>query len=60
MITIFANYPDVLEVKDICALLRIGRVQAYELLNSGVIPYRRIGRIYKVRKEALIEYLRSA
>ena len=56
----FDGYPDVLGVKDVCTLLRIGRVQAYSLLHSGVIPYRRIGRIYKVRKEALIEYLRSA
>ncbi len=53
------NYPDVLEVKDICSILRIGRKTAYQLLNSGKIPHRRIGRIYKIRKDAVIDYLQK-
>ena len=53
------NYPDVLEVKDICSILRIGRKTAYQLLNSGKIPYRRIGRINKIRKDAVIDYLQK-
>lgn len=53
------NYPDVLEIKDICSILRIGRKTAYQLLNSGAIPYRRIGRNYKIRKDAVIHYLQE-
>lgn len=53
------NYPDVLEVKDICSILRIGRKTAYQLLNSGAIPHRRIGRKYKIRKNAVIQYLQE-
>lgn len=53
------NYPDVLEVKDICSILRIGRKTAYQLLQSGSIPYRRIGRNYKIRKDAVIHYLQE-
>lgn len=53
------NYPDVLEVKDICSILRIGRKTAYQLLNSGKIPHRRIGRIYKICKDAVIDYLQK-
>lgn len=53
------NFPDVLEVKDICSILRIGRKTAYQLLNSGKIPYRRIGRNYKIRKDAVIDYLQE-
>lgn len=56
----FDNYPDVLEVKDICELLHIGRTQVYKLFHGGEIPYKRIGRVYKIRKEAVIEYLQAA
>ena len=51
------NYQDVLEIKDICAVLRIGRKTAYKLLQSGQIPYCKVGRNYKIRKDALIAYL---
>ena len=51
------NYQDILEIKDICAVLRIGRKTAYKLLQSGQIPYRKVGRNYKIRKDALIAYL---
>lgn len=53
------KYPDVLEVKDICSILRIGRKTAYQLLNSDKIPCRRIGRNYKIRKDAVIDYLQE-
>lgn len=53
----FETYPDVLDVKDLCSILRIGRKTAYHLLKSGVIPYRRIGRNYKIRKDTIIEYM---
>lgn len=51
------NYPDVLNVKDMCSALRISRKTAYRLLNEGRIPCRRIGRNYKIRKDAVITYL---
>jgi len=51
------RYKEVLDIKDICEVLRVGRVKAYQLLNEGKIPYKRIGRHYRVRKEAVIEYL---
>ncbi len=51
------TYADVLEIKDVCAILKIGRKTAYCLLQSGEIAYRRIGRIYKIPKVAVIQYL---
>lgn len=51
------SYNEVLDINDICKVLRIGRTKAYQLLNKGEIPYRRIGRDYRVRKEAVIKYL---
>lgn len=50
-------YSDILDVKDLCAILRIGRKTAYQLLRSGAIPYRKIGRNYKIRKDMVIRYL---
>lgn len=51
------NYRDVLDTKDLCEILRIGRKTAYSLLTSGEIPCRRIGRKYRIRKDSVIEYL---
>lgn len=50
-------YNDILDVKDLCEILRIGRKKAYQLLRSGVIPYRKIGRNYKIPKELVIKYI---
>lgn len=54
------TYQDVLDIKDMCKVLRIGRKTAYKLLQTGQIPYRKIGRNYKIRKDALITYLEES
>ena len=54
------GYDDVLEIKDLCAILKIGRKTVYKLLQDGDIPYRRIGRVYKIPKDALIQYLHKS
>lgn len=51
------NYHDVLNIKDMCTALKIGRKTAYRLLQEGKIPYRRIGRNYKISKQAIVSYL---
>lgn len=51
------TYKDVLDTKELCEILRIGRKTAYGILRSGEIPCRRIGRGYKIQKQAVIEYL---
>lgn len=51
------SYGDVLETKDICRILKIGKRNAYQILQSGELPSRRIGRIYKVSKVDLLDYL---
>jgi excisionase family DNA binding protein len=51
------TYKDVLDVNDLCAVLRISRKTAYSLLKQGIIPYKKIGRVYRIRKTAVIEYL---
>lgn len=55
----FDNYNDVLNVRDVCEALGIGKNSCYELLKSGAIKSIRIGNIHKIPKVYLIEYVMS-
>lgn len=52
-----AEAPDVLTVAEAAQLLRIGRNQAYELINRGDLYAARIGRSIRVPKATLVAYL---
>ncbi len=54
------NYNDVLTVKELKEVLRIGFNKAYELLNNGDIKSLRIGHKIIIPKTAVIEYLSTA
>lgn len=49
--------PLVLRVVDLMPLLSISRNTAYELVRSGKIRSIRIGRSYRIPKEAVAEYI---
>lgn len=51
------QYGDILTVEDLCEFLRIGRNRAYELLKTQQIKGFQIGRVWKIPKFALEEYL---
>lgn len=51
------KYPDVLSIEDICTIMRIGRNNAYKLLQKNEIPNRKIKRKYIIPKMGLINYL---
>ncbi len=53
----FKDYPDVLDVGQMSALLSISKKTSYKLLREGVVPSLRIGREYKIPKANLIRYL---
>ena len=54
----FEDYPDVVDVDDLCKMLGgISRKLAYRLLNNQDIKSVRIGRSYKIPKIYVIEYL---
>lgn len=55
-----SKYPDVLTVQQIAEILHIGINKAYELINRGVIGYKRIGRRIIIPKTCLIDYLDSS
>ena len=49
--------PVVIQVKDLVPLLLISHNTAYELVRSGRIRSIRIGRSYRIPREAVTEYL---
>ena len=58
-ITSFEKLPLVLHVKELAEVLSISQNTAYALVRSGQIRSIRTGRIYRIPKDALIEYLRK-
>ena len=51
------KYPDVLNVKQLCEVLGIGKNTAYKLLKNREIKALRIGAVYKIPKREVIKYL---
>lgn len=53
----FREYPDALTPHQVQEMLGIGRRKTYELLQSGRLQSVRMGRIYRVSKLTVIDYL---
>ena len=51
------QYDTLLTISDLREVLSIGRNAAYDLLNQGAIPAFRIGRNWKIPKDAVIFYI---
>lgn len=55
----FVEYPDVLTVEEACEALRIGENAMYELLGSGKLKGYRNGRVWRIPKVAVQEYIHT-
>ena len=53
----FAEYPDIVTVKDLRAMLGISRHAAYDPLGDGEISCIRLGNAYKIPKISVINYV---
>ena len=53
----FSNYPDTVDVKQMQEMLHICRSLAYKLLQSNKIVAKKVGRIYRIPKRNIIQYL---
>lgn len=53
------NYKDILSVEDLCEILSIGKNTAYRLLKSGEIKAIRIGKVYKIPKKSITDYIKG-
>jgi len=48
---------ELVTIEELCNILLIGRNTAYTLLNSGQIKAFKIGRIWKISRQAVNEYI---
>ncbi len=55
----FSDYSDVVNVTDLQEMLNIGRNKAYQLINENQIKSVRIGKVHKIPKKWVIEYLEN-
>ena len=53
----FEEFADVLTAEEACEALRIGYNALYELLNSGKLKGFRNGRVWRIPKQAVREYV---
>lgn len=53
------SIPDILTVSELADYLKISKRSAYMLLHEGEIRYRKIGRVYRIPKIALLQYLQK-
>ena len=53
----FEEYGDVLTAEEACEALRIGYNALYDLLNSGKLKGYRNGRVWRIPRLALQEYI---
>ena len=53
----FEQYEDVLTVNECCEALRMGYNAVYEMLNSGKLKAYKNGRVWRITKQALIQYV---
>lgn len=53
------NYNDMISIDDLCEMLTIGKNTAYQLLKNNQIRAFKIGRIWKIPRESVSEYVLS-
>ncbi len=53
------SYVEIITIDEMCELLMIGRTTAYKLLNSNEIKAFRIGKVWKISKASVEEYIKE-
>jgi excisionase family DNA binding protein len=56
-LNMLAQYQDIMTTYEVTEALCIGKNRVYELLGNGSLKGFRIGNIWKIPKEAVIEYI---
>ena len=55
----FEQYPDILTVEEVCEALRMGYNAVYEILNSGKLKAFKNGRVWRIPRESLKEFIKG-
>ena len=53
----FEDYHDLLTVSEVESLLSVSRSTVLKLLRAGILPGVKIGRQWRIGKDALLQYL---
>ena len=53
----FEDYPDIVTFEDVCKMLSLSRNTVYALLRKIKIKNKKIGRVYRIPKKNVIEYI---
>ena len=53
------TYNDMISLDDLCEMLTIGKNTAYQLLRTKQIKAFKIGRIWKIPRESVSEYIQK-
>ena len=51
------EYPEILTTEEACEVLRVGYNALYDLLQSGKLKAYRNGRLWRIPKKSIIEYV---
>lgn len=52
------DYPDVMDIVQMCEVLGVSTKTGYKLLKDGKIEYLKIGRAYRIPKAHILRYLK--
>ncbi len=55
--SMFAEYPDVVNVDQLCEMLSIGKKRAYELVRTGELKAIPCSKAFKIPKILVIDYI---
>lgn len=53
---IIEDYPDIMDIKQMCSMLNICDKTGYKFLKEKKIDYIKIGRIYRISKVSVLKY----
>lgn len=53
------KYDDLLTAEEACEALKIGKNALYELLTTGALKAYRNGRVWRIPRQAVEEYIRT-
>lgn len=54
-----SSYPDVLLPEEAAVILQIGRNTIYRMLKDGTLKSMRIGKLYRIPKQYLLDYINA-
>lgn len=57
---LFDEYSDVVSIDQVCEMLHLSKRTVYSLIQTGQLPAKKIGRIYRIRKTDVSHFMVSA